>query len=128
MSRATHIIRLRGPWQCEAVDTAGKVAASATVDMPGSWRQALPPESRAVRLLRRFNCPTGLRSERVEIVIECCSQPIRVALNGTWLTDQFLSDFPLRFVVATLLIPHNELVIETAGTELGLVMLVIGDP
>jgi hypothetical protein len=83
-------------------------------------------------LQRKFNCPTGLQEQRVELVIESATVALRVTLNGIDLTQLTSEPWPHCWDITSQLAPHNELILEfelPAATdvlpELGLVKLVI---
>lgn len=118
---AIHTIRLRGPWQCESLDRAGNVIAAGEFDAPGSWRESLDEHAAAVRLRRRFNRPTGLGEDRVTLVIESCSLPMRLDFNGQPVICNVTEVYPLRVDITTSLRPHNEVTLtsDRAISDLG---------
>jgi hypothetical protein len=106
--------------------------------MPGDWSGLLGAHFRGtVRLIRRFNRPTGLtEKERVWLVIEDVHPSASVTLNAVLLGQippAVVSAGPHRFEITSNLRPRNELTIEIATTaddphpgRLGLVTLEIG--
>ena len=84
-----HSIRLREPWECT------------TTEETAQFR-------------RRFGRPTGLEAgDRVELVIEDNAGEARVTLNGTLVHSGSLA--AMHCDITKLLLPRNELVIESAS-------------
>lgn len=98
-----HVIRLRAPWQIEALAT-----------QPGM-----------VRCVRHFNKPTGLDDgERIWLVIDGPVLPARIALNGQAVgqaSGLSPSGAPTRCDVTSLLAARNRI-------EIDLMMLEGSDP
>jgi hypothetical protein len=92
-----HLIRLRGPWQCEP---SGRGTLSAE-DAP------------CVRCTRRFNAPTNLDAdEHVWLICDEVEHRARFTLNGH---DLGMVEGPCpqpRFDLTKVLQPHNVLVID----------------
>jgi hypothetical protein len=120
---STHIIRLRGPWQLEAVArfvprpdghyrTVGDDLPTTTrATMPADWSESFGSEFLGrVRYVRTFQKPTGLESgERVWLVVE----PPR-SLGTVRLADQLLGTVSRdgaasRFDISSLLADRNRL-------------------
>src|SRR5687768_15165184 len=126
-----HTIRLRGPWQIEAVasfarDGNGKLREVSTnlppageTNVPGDWSAAIGDEFRGrVRFTRRFGLPTNLDiQERVFLVVGELVEQGTIELNGTALGQPSLQDGPQRYDVTSLLKPRNELVILVESSE-----------
>jgi hypothetical protein len=84
-----HIIRLRWPWECEAI----------------------APDR--MRYTRRFGLPTNLGPlEKVWVVVEGANQSGTIALNGEPLGRISGDAKPAEFDVTRLLAPRNTLVLE----------------
>jgi hypothetical protein len=92
-----HVIRLRGPWDCEPVA-----------------RDARPDDSlAAVRCTRRFNAPTNLDAlERVWLVCDAVETCARFTLNGRPLGTIDGPRAQPRIDLTVALAPHNVLLIE----------------
>jgi hypothetical protein len=85
-----HVIRLRGPWECERVENHSQSV---------------------VRCLRRFNRPTGLGTcTRVWLVCDALPCPALLRFNGAE-----LGSVPGRFEIAHLLSARNEVSMELQG-------------
>jgi hypothetical protein len=95
MSR--HVIRLRGPWNYEAV------------------ARSLESDRSGVRCTRRFNCPTNLDPlERVWLVFDGLEREARVTLNDQPL-GELGSPAPLHELEITpVLLEHNVLAVEVS--------------
>jgi hypothetical protein len=92
-----HIIRLRGPWECEAVGPDGE----------GSFRYA-----------RRFHQPTGLEEgSKVWVVVEKVEGEAEVRVNGQGLGKISAEEGSGRFEIAGVLRPHNLLEIIVQAEE-----------
>jgi len=92
-----HIIRLRAPWQLQALVRYGPVGSgelqeqsadlppAAKAEVPGDWTQLLGADFFGrVRYSRSFNCPTNLDpNERVWLVCEGVDGTADFTLNGT---------------------------------------------
>lgn len=118
-----HIIRLRGPWQVEAMarfvlQPEGSYKAehdglppSVRATMPADWAAVLGGDffGRA-RFGRVFQKPTGLESgERVWLVVEPLRTRGVVELNRKPLGEVFWSESSARFEITELLEDHNRL-------------------
>lgn len=86
---APHSIRLRGPWECQVLEslpsegTTAKAGPLGRVTMPCDWSSTLGADFHGrVRFTRKFNQPTNLGSERVWLVIERLVGNATLALNG----------------------------------------------
>ncbi len=108
-----HVIRLRGPWEWEAV--AGDVTAAGRTQLPGAWSELVGDDFRGlVRYCRAFNRPTNLEPhERVWLVLAGLPGEMTLQLNGRPLEGD-ASGEPRRFDITPLLALHNKLSIETA--------------
>jgi hypothetical protein len=117
----SHVIRLRGPWQCTPLartvllpngDTAkepGNLPPGGRIELPADWSALLGVDFRGrVRFTRRFGLPTGIEPEqRIDLVIEQVDAFGHASLNGQPLGD--LTSEPARFQVTRLLKPRNAL-------------------
>jgi hypothetical protein len=137
-----HIIRLRGPWQVEALarfvpqpDGSYRLdhenlPAAVRVTMPVDWSSTLGSEFLGrVRYRRTFNKPTGLASgERVFLVVE----PPRSSACITWKGDLVGFVHPGeaagRFDITRLLEDHNQVEILVDHPDLDYVRSTVGDP
>jgi hypothetical protein len=113
-----HIIRLRGPWQVEAVaryvrqgdgtfrSTSDDLPAAARVTMPADWSAVLGRDFLGrVRYVRTFQKPTGLEDgERVFLVVEGARSAGVIALSR-----KRLGEAPGRFEITEMLEDHNRL-------------------
>lgn len=120
----SHVIRLRGPWQCRALARtvllaggetraeSGDLPAGGRCEMPSDWGGLLGIDFRGrVRYTRGFGMPTGIEPEqRIELVIEQVDAFGEVRLNGEPLGPVSLE--VTRFDVSTRLALRNELVVE----------------
>ena len=118
-----HIIRLRGPWQVEAVarfvplpdgsyrPDHDNLPVAARMTMPADWSAVCGADFLGrVRYRRAFNKPTGLESgERVFLVVERPRSWGRGELNGKPLGDVARGESMGRFDVTAILEPHNQL-------------------
>src|SRR3990172_10837531 len=91
-----HTIRLRGPWQLEAVQRfvrradgefdrgTGALPAQTKATMPADWCESMGPDFLGVvRYRRTFQKPTGLDSgEQVWLLVEPPRSCGRVCLNA----------------------------------------------
>lgn len=91
-----HVIRLRGPWDCQPLARVTLLAGGglrveradlppgATLVMPADWSAVLGSDFRGlVRLIRRFATPTGIDgSTRVWLAIDNVDWQARVSLNN----------------------------------------------
>jgi hypothetical protein len=125
-----HTIRLRGPWQVEAVERFSKrndgLYDRSPVDSPGEVRMTMPADWSAalgadffgrVRYRRIFQKPTGLESgERVFLVVERPRSGGVVELNR-----KRIGDTPLRIDITESLSEHNhlEIVVEHPALDAG---------
>jgi hypothetical protein len=127
-----HIIRLRGPWEVEAVarielQTDGSyrpvkesLPAAARARMPADWSAAMGAEFYGrVRFVRTFNQPTGLESgERVFLVVEPPRSCGLVRMNGHELGCVRFGGAAGRFDITPLLKDHNSVEIDVEHPEL----------
>jgi beta-galactosidase/beta-glucuronidase len=126
LSETAHIIRLRGPWQYQVIartmrmpdgssqDESGDLPPPGRARMPADWGETLGADFRGrVSYNRTFNRPTGLEEgQRVDLVVEQVDAFGAVTLNGQPLGEVRLADAAARFIITSLLQPHNELAIE----------------
>jgi hypothetical protein len=118
-----HTIRLRGPWQIEALlrfvpDALGEVHEETSqlpianeTSVPGDWAFALGEDFRGrARYVRRFGLPTNLEpQETVTLVFGEVESQATIELNGTLLGEQRKADGERRYEVTQLLKLRNEL-------------------
>jgi hypothetical protein len=118
-----HTIRLRGPWQLEALERwlpqrAGRHERSATgmplrarMKMPADWSGAFGADFRGrVRFCRTFHKPTGLEGdERVWLVIEPPRSAGEVVLNDQPIGSVRVGRPPVRFDITAMLDDDNRL-------------------
>ncbi|MCH5376405.1 MAG: hypothetical protein JJ992_20750 [Planctomycetes bacterium] len=126
-----HVIRLRGPWRCEALArtrrradgtseiVSGELPPAGQIQVPSDWGEVLGENFRGrVRYSRRFNRPSGMSAvRRVDLVIECVDAFGAVALN-----DDVLGTIPpglhvFRSDLTARLKPHNRLTIDVELPE-----------
>jgi beta-galactosidase/beta-glucuronidase len=92
-----HVIRLRGPWECEAVGGDGR----------GAFRYA-----------RRFHQPTGLTAgSKVWLVVEGVEGDAEVRVNGQGVGKIKAEEDAKRFEIMGKLRPHNLLEITVQADE-----------
>jgi beta-galactosidase/beta-glucuronidase len=114
----THVIRLRGPWELEALERFGDAAAAlpqaCRTRVPGDWAEHLGQDFVGrVRYCRRFNTPTNLDAgERVWLVVEAVDHRATLALNGQPLGEITAAGRDHRFDITPLLCLHNSLEID----------------
>src|SRR3954447_22894568 len=96
-----HTIRLRGPWELEALArfllqadgsyraVRDGLPAATRAKMPAEWSQTLGPDFLGrVQYRRTFHKPTGLgNGERVWLVVEPPRSRARIELNGAILGE-----------------------------------------
>lgn len=112
-----HIIRLRGPWEWQAVD--GTPHERGKLKFPADWDAALGHRAAATLLLRRFfHCPTGLDPhERLWLVVETTGRRARVSLNGVALGESNASSSHVDDDITSIVQTRNELEVRVeAGT------------
>ena len=98
-----HVIRLRGPWKCEACDADTRHSAVGN------------QSSARLRHTRRFNSPTNLEPhERVWLVCESLDGPATISLNGSALGTLDGPSTAGRFDVTEACV-HNVLAIEMSA-------------
>jgi hypothetical protein len=110
-----HTIKLRGPWQIEALESqSGSLPPPTETTIPGDWGNTRGQEGRGrVRYTRRFGLPTNLEpNERVSLVIGRVDFSAAILLNGQSLGKQTRDDGEQRYDVTSRLKPRNELQIE----------------
>lgn len=101
-----HTIRLRGPWECRALDPAGPVVQ---ITVPARLDKALTGVAR-MELLRRFNWVASIGSdERVWLYLDRCRGEAEVRLNGVPLGSHAATWDRFRFDVTRVLQQRNEL-------------------
>jgi hypothetical protein len=124
--RSPHVIRLRGPWQCEPLAQTslrpdGLIEEDTAVlptpgrrEMPSEWAARLGPAFRGrVLCRRRFGCPTGLHPrDHVHLVIQRIMAAGRVLLNQTILGQLAAGQKDIRFEITRLLKRRNEVHVE----------------
>src|SRR5258708_1527976 len=113
-----HRIRLRGPWECEPLDSAsGVVPRPARVTMPCRWHDAgLPNFAGHVRYRRRFGYPGRIDEvERVWLTFAGANDTVAVTLNGISLGACDKPGEPFEFEATPLLRARNELIVEVTG-------------
>ena len=117
----SHVIRLRGPWQCvplartvllangKSADEPGNLPACGRIELPADWGGLLGDDFRGrVCFTRRFGLPTGLEPEqRIDLVIDGVDAFGNVSLNGEPLGN--VANEPARFDITRHLKPRNEL-------------------
>jgi hypothetical protein len=110
-----HRIRLRGPWECEAVssDCEKEVAAARAarrVNLPCRWEDLGDPAGR-VRFRRRFGYPGRIDDyERVWLIFEGLCGVKEIRLNGHSLLER--EPAQSEFAITELLKERNELVVD----------------
>jgi hypothetical protein len=121
-----HTIRLRGPWQVEAIEryvrradgryerSAEELPAAGRMTMPADWGELLGADFLGrVRYRRIFQKPTGLdEGQRVWLVVEPARSRVIVTLGGELLGEVYWGPAAGRFDVTRLLEDHNQLDIE----------------
>ncbi len=109
-SSATHVIRLRGPWECEIVaelaDPPARELLNEKIELGSDFR-------RLVRFRRRFGLPTGLEpDDQIDLVIERVDASGHVRLNQALLGEIVAGEKAARFSLRGRLQPRNLLLIE----------------
>lgn len=110
-----HVIRLRGPWHYQIVESGcAEPAAAGKVQMPTDWSDTLGSGfCGRVKCTRHFGMPTGLDEHSIVMLVisptDACG---RIALNGECLSEPQHSDSPAHFDIGDRLLPRNELCIE----------------
>lgn len=79
---STHRIRLAGPWQ---VVTDGE---SKQIKLPACWQEILGEYSGPAIFKRSFNAPTGVKNQRLFIVL-----PATGGLGAVWLNQVLIGNF-----------------------------------
>jgi len=107
-----HRIRLRGPWECDAL---GRVV------LPGGLHEGpFKDFSGEVLLRRRFGRPRQLDPfERIWLTVQGVPADFQVTLNGQVLTMQPAEDNVLECDVTAYIRPRNELELELNPTQVG---------
>ena len=108
----THKIKLRGPWQIEALESStGPLPPPTETAVPGDWGSALGLHFRgSARYTRRFGLPTNLEpGERVSLVVGRVDYAAAVKLNGELLGWQSFIDEEWQYDVTAKLKPRNDL-------------------
>ncbi len=125
MPRYPHTIRLRGPWEFEAVSGDAAVRAG-RVKLPGDSGAMLGPAFRGrVRYRRAFHQPTGLDPhEHVWLVCEGANAFGQIACNGQVLGD-VTATHACEFEITAILRASNEVQfeVESPGGPIGEVRL-----
>jgi hypothetical protein len=107
-----HTIKLRGPWQVEALEsTTGELPPPTETTVPGDWGSALGNDFRGrARYTRGFGLPTNLDpSEWVSLMVGLVDYSASIQLNGELLGEQTWGDGERRYDITSLLKPRNEL-------------------
>ena len=107
-----HTIKLRGPWQIEAMESLrGELPPPTETSVPGDWGAVLGAEYRGrVRYTRRFGLPTNLAAEeRVSLAVGPVDYSATIQLNGELIGKQTWDDGDQRYHITPLLKPRNEL-------------------
>lgn len=121
-----HTIRLRGPWQYEAlartvlqkdgstIAEPGELPPPGTIQMPADWSDTLGEDFRGrVRYTRRFGRPSGLEAEdRVSLVLSGIRGRATVCLGAQLLGELAWEQQTAAFEVTSLLLARNELIVE----------------
>ncbi|MEX2093849.1 MAG: hypothetical protein WD971_14280, partial [Pirellulales bacterium] len=137
-----HTIRLRGPWQLEAVyrcvpradggfeRSTENLPAAARMHVPADWGAAFGSDFLGrVRYVRNFNSPLGLQfDERVWLVVEPQRSEARVVMLEETLGVVAADGPPRRFDVTHRLSPHNRLEIFVDHPALVDGRRIAGDP
>ena len=137
-----HTIRLRGPWQVEAVarfvlqddgtylSVTDDLPAGARVTMPADWSATLGRDFYGrVRYVRTFNKPTGLESgERVFLVVEPPRSEACITLKKELVGFVYSGQPAGRFDVTDRLEDHNEVEILVDHPSLDSMRSTLGDP
>ncbi len=113
-----HRIRLRGPWECEPLESqSGVVPPPSRVTMPCQWRESgLTDFTGRVRYRRRFGYPGRIDDvERVWLTFAGASDSAVVMLNSVELGRVASAGAPFEFEVTPLLRARNELFVEIEG-------------
>jgi hypothetical protein len=117
-----HRIRLRGPWECEPVESfsGGPVPAAGRVKMPCRWAEAGWADfTGRVRCVRRFGYPGRLdEHERVWLTFAGADHAAEMTLNGHHL-GRHEGGGPFEFEITSLLKPRNELVVLVESPDPG---------
>ena len=121
-----HVIRLRGPWHCQAlartvllpdgtiVNDAGDLPPAGRAAVPDDWSHCLGADFRGqVRYARVFHRPTGLGPDsRVMLLFQQVDAWGHLLLNGQPLGKIPPGAGPTRFDVTDRLLPRNELTVD----------------
>ena len=113
-----HRIRLRGPWECEPLESVGgPVPPPSRVTMPCHWVESgLANFAGRVRYRRRFGYPGRLDdTERVWLTFAGATERADVSLNGVALGSGERAGEPFEFEATALMRERNELVVEVTG-------------
>ncbi len=110
-----HPIRLRGPWQCEALTGPSlTVPPGRDADRLGCAGPGRVPGR--IRFTRRFGYPGQIDSdERVWLTLADLAGPCAIFLNGSQLAETQAGSPWLELEVTSLLQPRNELRLEMVG-------------
>jgi hypothetical protein len=106
-----HRIRLRGPWQLQAI--VAEAPPPRKVRLPAPWTELLEAGDRRVRLSRVFHRPTNLGpTDRILLAIDDLPEGAAVSLNGVALQPE-LAGSPTQTAFPTPdLEPNNFLTVE----------------
>lgn len=112
-----HVIRLRGPWQIECIDTPN--APRSPMSIPGLWRDiGLADYCGPAKLLRQFHWTAKLEAdEAVWLVVDQCVGAANVLVNGQLVGSTNSPWLEFRFDITHLLKPTNALTIEFAAHD-----------
>lgn len=120
-----HVIRLRGPWQCEPLartvlradgsveEVVGEIPPPGTLRMPSDWGPVCGSGFRGrVRFTRSFGRPTGLEAtDQVQLVFAEIDGTADVSLGEHRLGGVEMGAGEASFEVRHLLAPRNRLVV-----------------
>lgn len=107
-----HTIKLRGPWQIEALESLrGELPPPTETTVPGDWGAGLGADFRGrARYSRRFGLPTNLApEERVSLGVGPVDFLATIHLNGELIGRQSWDDGDHRYDITSMLKPRNEL-------------------
>ena len=123
-----HIIRLRAPWQLQALvryvplgsgefqERTADLPPAEKAEVPGDWTELLGGDFLGrVRYTRAFNCPTNIApNERVWLVCEGVDGGAEFSLNDMPIFTLAGADRPGSCDVTSHLRPHNRLTVDVS--------------
>jgi hypothetical protein len=114
-----HRIRLRGPWEYEAVSGQNPLPPPGRMTMPCRWRDGgLPGFAGTIRFRRHFGYPGRIDAfERVWLTFAGVAGTAAIHLNGQLLGSG--REEPFEFEITSLLQKRNLLEVEIEGGEDG---------